>query len=150
MVNSSLYTWSETILFSGSNSCSRMTIAMIPAMRKNPNEVIRYMYPMTLWSVDDSQPARTVPFRSVRRPGMIGVPVTGGCWSMVLTWYHSCCGLSPRLPLRQRSAAVPYYHGLLVKTGCGQTNGRTAHPKDCDCACGAASGDENGGAHVAR
>ena len=23
-------------------------------------------------------------------------------------------------------------------------------PKDCDCACGAASGDENGGAHVAR
>ncbi|MGH3190660.1 MAG: IS701 family transposase [Streptosporangiaceae bacterium] len=25
-----------------------------------------------------------------------------------------------------------------------------ADPKDCDCACGAASGDENGGAHVAR
>ena len=89
MVNSSLYTWSETMRFSGSNSWSRITIAMIPAIRKNPNEVIRYMYPMTLWSVDDAQPASTEPLRSVRCRGMIGVPVTGGCWSMVLTWYHS-------------------------------------------------------------
>ena len=63
MVNSSLYTWSETILFAGSKSCSRMTMAMMPAMMKKPNDVIRYMYPMTLWSVDDSQPARTEPLR---------------------------------------------------------------------------------------
>ena len=41
MVNSSLYTWSETMWFSGSNSCSRMMIAMVPARMKKPNEVIR-------------------------------------------------------------------------------------------------------------
>ena len=89
MVNSSLYTWSDTMWFSGSNSCSRMMIAMIPAIRKKANEVIRYMYPMTLWSVDDSQSASTPPLRSVRCRGMIGVPVAGGCCSIVLTGHHS-------------------------------------------------------------
>ncbi len=88
MVNSSLYCWSETMWFSGSKSWSRMMMAMMPAIMKIVNEVIRYMYPMTLWSVDDSQPARTEPFRSVRRPGTIGVPVAG-CCSIVLTGHHS-------------------------------------------------------------
>src|ERR1700759_1162077 len=86
MVNSSLYTWSETMVLFGSNSWSRMMIAMTPAIRKKPNEVIRYMYPMTLWSVDESQPASTPPLRSVRCRGMIGVPVTGECCSVALTW----------------------------------------------------------------
>ena len=74
MVNSSLYTWSDTILLFGWNSWSRMMIAMRPAIRKNPNEVIRYMYPMTLWSVDENQPASTPPLSSVRWRGMIGEP----------------------------------------------------------------------------
>ena len=66
-----------------------MMIAMMPAMMKNANEVIRYMYPITLWSVDDSQPASTVPLRSVRCCGRIGAPAggrpAGGCCSIVLT-----------------------------------------------------------------
>jgi hypothetical protein len=41
-----------------------------------------------LWSVDDSQPARIVPLRSVCRPGTMGAPV-GGCRSIVLTGRHS-------------------------------------------------------------
>ena len=43
-----------------------MSRAMIPAPRKNTNDVIRYMCPMILWSVEESQPASTEPLRSVR------------------------------------------------------------------------------------
>ena len=43
-----------------------MSSAMIPAPRKNTNDVIRYMCPMILWSVEESQPASTEPLRSVR------------------------------------------------------------------------------------
>ena len=43
-----------------------MSSAMIPATRKNTNDVIRYMCPMILWSVEESQPASTEPLRSVR------------------------------------------------------------------------------------
>jgi hypothetical protein len=38
----SLYTWSDTMWLFRPMSCARMTIAMIPAIRKNPNDVIRY------------------------------------------------------------------------------------------------------------
>ena len=66
MVNSSLYCWSEMIDRFGPRSWIRISIAMIPANRKNTNDVIRYMCPMILWSVEDSHPARTEPLRSVR------------------------------------------------------------------------------------
>jgi hypothetical protein len=42
MVNSSLYCWSDTRWLSGPISWARITIAISPAARKNPNEVIRY------------------------------------------------------------------------------------------------------------
>ncbi len=42
MVNSSLYCWSDTMWLSGPNSCARMIMAISPAIRKNPNDVIRY------------------------------------------------------------------------------------------------------------
>ena len=63
MVNSSLYCWSETTWLSGPNSWIRMIIAIRPAIRKNPNDVIRYRCPMILWSVEDSQLARIDPLR---------------------------------------------------------------------------------------
>ncbi len=61
MVNSSLYCWSDTKCWSGPISWIRISSAMIPAQQKKKNEVIRYMCPITLWSVDDSQPARIDP-----------------------------------------------------------------------------------------
>jgi hypothetical protein len=39
---------------------------LVPADRKKKNDVIRYMCPITLWSVDDSHPASTEPFRCDR------------------------------------------------------------------------------------
>src|SRR6266545_6706177 len=56
---------------SGPNSCARMIMAIRPAIRKNPNEVIRYRWPMILWSVVDSQLASSEPFREppVPAPG---------------------------------------------------------------------------------
>ena len=66
MVNSSLYCWSERIELFGPSSWTRISSAMIPANRKKMNDVIRYMCPMILWSVEESQPARIEPFRSVR------------------------------------------------------------------------------------
>ena len=48
MVNSSLYCESDTMWLSGPNSCARMIMAIRPAIRKNPNEVIRYRWPMIL------------------------------------------------------------------------------------------------------
>ncbi len=48
MVNSSLYCWSDTMWLSGPNSCARMTIAIRPPIRKKPNDVIRYRWPITL------------------------------------------------------------------------------------------------------
>ena len=66
--------------FSGPNSWARMIMAIRPAIRKNPNEVIRYRWPMILWSVVDSQLARIEPLRS----GAIPVPgVTTGCSTVV-------------------------------------------------------------------
>ena len=59
MVNSSLYCWSDRKVLVGDSSWMRMNSAMIPAQQKKKNEVIRYMCPITLWSVDDSQPTRT-------------------------------------------------------------------------------------------
>ena len=35
----------------GSNSSARISSAMTPPRQKNTNDVIRYMYPMVLWSV---------------------------------------------------------------------------------------------------
>jgi hypothetical protein len=66
MVNNSLYCWSDTMLLSGPNSCTRMIIAIMPAMRKNPKDVIRYRWPMTLWSVEESQSAMIEPLRALR------------------------------------------------------------------------------------
>ena len=67
MVNSSLYCWSDTRWLSGSKSWSRMIIAIRPPAMKNPNDVIRYRCPMTLWSVEDSQSAMIEPLRAVAR-----------------------------------------------------------------------------------
>ena len=65
---------------SGPNSWARMIMAIRPPIRKNANEVIRYRWPMTLWSVDDSQLARIEPLRSRATP----VPgVTTGCSTVV-------------------------------------------------------------------
>ena len=71
MVNSSLYCWSDTMWLSGPNSCARMIMAIRPAIRKNPNDVIRYRWPMILWSVEESQLARIEPLREppVSAPG---------------------------------------------------------------------------------
>ena len=63
MVNSSLYCWSETTWLFGPNSWIRMIMAIRPAIRKNPNDVIRYRCPMILWSVEESQLARIDPLR---------------------------------------------------------------------------------------
>src|SRR5680860_605000 len=65
MVNSWLYcslVW--TISRPGANSWARMTRAMTPPMQKYTNDVIRYMYPMTLWSVEVIHRTRTLPLRS--------------------------------------------------------------------------------------
>jgi hypothetical protein len=56
---------------------------MTPADRKKKNDVIRYMCPITLWSVDDSHPASTEPFRCERgttagdgaRPSVVKCPL---------------------------------------------------------------------------
>ena len=48
---------------SGPISCARMIMAISPATMKNPNDVIRYRWPMILWSVVDSQSARIEPLR---------------------------------------------------------------------------------------
>ena len=66
IVNSSLYCWSDTKFFFGPSSWTRISSAMIPAQQKKKNDVIRYMCPITLWSVDDSHPARTDPLRCER------------------------------------------------------------------------------------
>src|SRR5260370_704647 len=63
IVKSSLYCWSETMWRSGPSSWVRMIRAISPPTRKNPNEVIRYRWPITLWSVDESQSARMDPLR---------------------------------------------------------------------------------------
>jgi hypothetical protein len=42
IVNSSLYCWSDTMWVSGPNSWARIIIAITPAARKKPNDVIRY------------------------------------------------------------------------------------------------------------
>ena len=55
-----------TPMFVGLRSWTLITSAMIPASRKKMNDVIRYRCPMILWSVEDSQPARIEPLRSVR------------------------------------------------------------------------------------
>ncbi|CPU67865.1 Uncharacterised protein [Mycobacteroides abscessus] len=41
-----------TIWMPGSKSSARITRAMRPPMQKKMNDVIRYMYPIVLWSVD--------------------------------------------------------------------------------------------------
>ena len=48
---------------SGPNSCARMIMAIRPPVRKNPNDVIRYRWPITLWSVVDSHAASSEPLR---------------------------------------------------------------------------------------
>ena len=63
MVNSSLYCWSETMWLFGPMSWARMIIAISPPTMKKPNEVIRYRWPMILWSVVDSHSARMLPLR---------------------------------------------------------------------------------------
>ena len=80
IVNSSLYCWSDTMWLSGPISWMRMIIAIRPPMRKNPNEVIRYRWPMTLWSVEDSQSAIIEPLRALRGA------VTGSGWAAVRAW----------------------------------------------------------------
>ncbi len=80
IVNSWLYCESETTDWFGPRSWTRISIAMIPASRKNTNDVIRYMCPMILWSVEDSHPCRTFPLRSVR-----AVTPAAGVWRSVVT-----------------------------------------------------------------
>ncbi len=48
------------------SSWIRMIMAMRPAARKNPKDVIRYRWPMTLWSVEESQSAMIEPLRARR------------------------------------------------------------------------------------
>ena len=96
MVNSSLYTWSDRNVLVGLSSWIRISSAMIPASRKNTNDVIRYMCPMILWSVEESQPARTEPLRSVRaalataRRAAGSSRVVTGC-SLKLCFWLACC-----------------------------------------------------------
>ncbi len=52
MVNSWLNCSLDMACMPGKNSSTRMSTASRPPKRKNTKEVIRYMYPMTLWSVD--------------------------------------------------------------------------------------------------
>ncbi len=53
MVNSWLYcSLLCTIWMPGSKSSARITRAMRPPMQKKMNDVIRYMYPIVLWSVE--------------------------------------------------------------------------------------------------
>ncbi len=72
MVNSWLYCWSDTNLLPGLASSARMIRAITPANRKNANEVIRYRWPMILWSVEDSQLASNDPLRLRYGPGGLG------------------------------------------------------------------------------
>ena len=87
MVNSSLYCWSVTTWLFGPNSWIRMIMAIRPAIRKNANDVIRYRWPMILWSVVDSQLASSDPLRAAYGP----VPwVSTGC-STVVTGSRTPC-----------------------------------------------------------
>src|SRR5659263_641668 len=52
MVNSWLYWTFDCSIMPGAKSSNRMTMAMIPARMKKKNEVYRYMYTITLWSVE--------------------------------------------------------------------------------------------------
>ena len=63
IVNSWLYCVSETMWLSGPNSSVRMIMAIRPPIRKKMNEVIRYRWPITLWSVEESQSASREPLR---------------------------------------------------------------------------------------
>ncbi|GAB2803803.1 hypothetical protein GCM10027176_05910 [Actinoallomurus bryophytorum] len=51
-------------------------------MPKNTNDVIRYMYPITLWSVDDIQDARIRPLEV--RGRALGAAAPGLGWEMVV------------------------------------------------------------------
>src|SRR6266480_6364137 len=68
MVNSSLYCESDTMWLSGPNSWALMIMAISPATMKKPNDVIRYRWPMILWSVVDSQLASNDPLREPPGP----------------------------------------------------------------------------------
>ncbi len=63
MVNSWLY-WSLVRNCSpGRASSARISMAMTPAMRKNTNEVTRYIWPISLWSVVVNQLTTAEPRR---------------------------------------------------------------------------------------
>ena len=65
IVNSWLYcSGVPTSASPGSNSWARMTSAMTPPRQKNRNEVIRYRYPMVLWSVVVIHLTTMLPFRT--------------------------------------------------------------------------------------
>ena len=51
------------ICMPGSKSSARISRAITPAIRKNTNDAIRYMYPMTLWSVEVIQLTTMLPLR---------------------------------------------------------------------------------------
>src|ERR1700677_2424483 len=72
-----------------------MIMAIRPATRKNPNDVIRYRWPMTLWSVEDSQSASTDPLR----PYAGAAVVSTGC-SIVVTCSSAPCRFLLSLLLR--------------------------------------------------
>src|SRR3954467_3124608 len=76
IVNSWLNCSRLTICSPGRGSSARMMSARMPPMPKNTNDVIRYMYPITLWSVDDIQEAMIRPL-DVRGRGP-GTPGAGG------------------------------------------------------------------------
>ena len=51
--------WPAPRWLSGPISCARMMLAISPAIMKNANETIMYRWPITLWSVEDSQSTST-------------------------------------------------------------------------------------------
>ena len=81
MVNSWLYCSLLTIWLPGRASSARITMAIRPPTRKNTNEVIRYRWPITLWSVLVIQRTTVLPLLRVRRapvaPGRAAEIVTG-------------------------------------------------------------------------
>ena len=65
------------ICIPGSNSSARMSRAITPAIMKNTNDEIRYIYPMILWSVDVIHVTTILPLRRGTKAGATGAALPG-------------------------------------------------------------------------
>ena len=93
MVNSWLYCSLDRNCSPGLASSARISSASTPPNRKKQNELMMYMKPMTLWSVDVSQLTTTLP-RGSRCQTAAGVAMaTGGSPSTVTSHLRSSYGL---------------------------------------------------------